>query len=384
MANESSVGFCPDISSGSILHDLARRRWGDSKPRLVTAYIVAVATTFLPLILAAEFGTVPLWNAGNTGTLTLFHDWGFCFAMLVSFPSLIVLLITDEQVLRTSLEQVHDDGVIVVSERAATELTARWAQRFRRRNIVGQLVAIAIGIGLALFTFRVYVALPIDSWIASAGRPHVAGYVYLYCITLLYALVVFYVFRSVTTSRFLHDFVRLAPMNVLPFHPDKCGGLRPVGRLGLRNQYTLTILGLNIALLLLVWWLFMKHNTGLRQVMIGASVAYLILGPVVFMAPLLPFRSGMIKAKEEWTREVSRLLRVDFARLRSRIQSGEVTRNDEDSIERLRKMGAMIDELPVWPFDARTLRSFGTAYIVPVGIPLIGKAVQAILTSLPI
>jgi hypothetical protein len=31
----------------------------------------------------------------------------------------------------------------------------------------------------------------------------------------------------------------------------------------------------------------------------------------------------------------------------------------------LRKIGAVIDELPVWPFDATTLRRFLTAYVVP-------------------
>jgi hypothetical protein len=44
--------------------------------------------------------------------------------------------------------------------------------------------------------------------------------------------------------------------------------LRPVGQLGLRNQYTLTVLGINIVLLLVIWW-----HTPIRDVMIAASVA---------------------------------------------------------------------------------------------------------------
>jgi hypothetical protein len=43
-----------------------------------------------------------------------------------------------------------------------------------------------------------------------------------------------------------------------------------------------------------------------------------------------------------------------------------VSKEDEDTIERLRKMSALVEELPVWPFDALTLRKFATAYLVPV------------------
>jgi len=40
-------------------------------------------------------------------------------------------------------------------------------------------------------------------------------------------------------------------------------------------------------------------------------------------------------------------------------------------IERWRKIGAIIDELPVWPFDADTMRKFIAAYLIPLVIPLV-------------
>src|SRR6185369_10796526 len=100
------------------------------------------------------------------------------------------------------------------------------------------------------------------------------------------------------------------------------------------------------------------------------ALAFLILGPVVFMAPLLPFRRGMLDAKSEWTSEIAHLLRKEFAKLRKKIRKEEITKSDEETIDRLRKVGEVIDDLPVWPFDARTLRKFATAYLIPIGIPL--------------
>ena len=59
-------------------------------------------------------------------------------------------------------------------------------------------------------------------------------------------------------------------------------------------------------------------------------------------------------------------MRAVLDNVQSRFESGAVTEEDEQMIERLRKIGAVIDDLPVWPFDAGTLRRFFTAYVIPV------------------
>lgn len=48
----------------------------------------------------------------------------------------------------------------------------------------------------------------------------------------------------------------------------------------------------------------------------------------------------------------------------------------EESIDRLRKLGAAIDELPIWPFDPGTLRKFAMAQVTPVLLPLISEGVR--------
>jgi hypothetical protein len=381
MSDAPPAPLCPDTSSDSLLHKLARRRGAGSKPpRLVRVYLVVVVATYLPLLLAAKLEG-PLWD-GSAGTLTFLHDWGLGYALLVSLPSLVVLLVSDEYVLSTSLDEVQRDGVIALSERAANSLRATWKRYFRIWNLIAQFAGIGFGIVLGIVTLGSYVKPDIASWIAPKGQVHLAGYVYLYCIILLYTLVIIYVTRCIAVSLFLRALVAGAPLRILPLHPDKCGGLRPVGRLGLRNQYTLTVLGINIVLLLVVWVYTMHRTAPLRDVMIAASVAYLILGPVIFMAPLLPFRAGMQEAKKEWTHEVARVVRVEIERLRVQFGKNEVTKPDEESIERLRKVGAAIDELPIWPFDPSTLRKFATAYIVPLALPLLGETVRAFLKAI--
>jgi hypothetical protein len=385
MSDAPPALLCPDTSSDSLLHKLARRRGpGSRPPRLVRVYLVVVAATYLPLLLAAKLGPIPLWSGSGTGPLTFLHDWGLGYALLVSLPSLVVLLVSDEHILCTSLDEVQRDGVIALAESAADSLRVTWTRYFRILNLIVQFAGIGLGIFLGIVTLRLYVKNHVASWIAPEGHLHLSGYVYLYCIILLYTLIIVYVTRCIALSLFLRALVAGAPLRILPLHPDKCGGLRPVGRLGLRNQYTLTILGINIVLLLVVWVYSMNRTAPLRDVWIAASVAYLILGPVIFMAPLLPFRAGMQDAKKEWTHKVARVVRVEIERLRVQIGKNEVTKLDEESIERLRKVGAAIDELPIWPFDPSTLRKFATAYIVPLALPLLGEMVRVLLKAIGI
>jgi hypothetical protein len=97
-----------------------------------------------------------------------------------------------------------------------------------------------------------------------------------------------------------------------------------------------------------------------------AAISYIVLGPAVFPGPLMPFRQGMVRTKTDLMNVVARRLRVELSRVRDNLRDGPITKEDEELIERLRKIGTFIDELPVWPFDARTLRKFMTAYVIPV------------------
>jgi hypothetical protein len=153
---------------------------------------------------------------------------------------------------------------------------------------------------------------------------------------------------------------------MLPFHPDRSGGLRPVGHLGLRNQYGLTVCGVNVVTLFYISLHNLNVPTSLSGLMITAALAYIAVGPLVFMGPLLPFRVGMLRMKTELMSEVAQRLRVELERLRHQLAAGPITKEDEELIDRLRKVGVMIDGLPVWPFDTGTLRKFLTAYIIPL------------------
>ncbi len=383
MSDAPTITLCPDTSSNSLLHRLARHRGPSKPPRRVSMYLLVLGVTYIPLLVAAlvavRRGSIPLWDGITTGSLTFLEDLGFSYALLISLPSLVLLLVTDEYVLYTALDEVQQDRVLALSESSAKSLKKTWNRYFRITNLITQFSAIGVGIVLGILTVRMHLKQQLTSWIVPDGQLHLAGYIYVYCISLLYAMIIFYVTRSIVISLFLRALVARAPLRILPLHPDKCGGLRPVGRLGLRNQYTLTVLGINIVLLLLIWVYAMNREAPFGEIMIAGSATYLILGPIIFMAPLLPFRAGMQNAKKEWTHEFARVVRVEIERLRGQITINSVSEVDEKLIDRLRKVGSAIDELPIWPFDPGTLRKFATAYVVPVALTLMGQAIKVLL-----
>jgi multisubunit Na+/H+ antiporter MnhE subunit len=336
-------------------------------------YVAAVVLTFVPLALGAALSPLSLVTADGALRLPFLYDWNVAFMFLVSFPCVLMLTVTDQRMLARAIKNMKTDGTITISETDESTLTARWNDFFRKTNPAGQIAGVLVGAVVAYFNYRAYVPAEVGFWIAKNDHLLPVGYVFLYCIFLFYALTTLYVFRSIAISLMLRDVVAHAQLHMLPLHPDRCGGLLPVGRLGLRNQYVLSLFGLNIVLLVTVSLHYLDVQESLNGLIAAAVIAYLVLGPIVFMAPLLPFRSGMLKNKNELMSEVAQRLRTELDRLRGQLPSGSITKDDEDLIERLRKIGAVIEGLPVWPFDASTLRRFVTAYIVPVasgvGIP---------------
>jgi hypothetical protein len=375
---ETAASIIVDTTSGSLPH----RLFGlincvspDSHLVLSKIYVCTVAATILPLIAAATVSRVPLVIPTAVHTLPFLKDFNIWFMFLISFPCLVILVITDQAMLDHALQAVRNDGTIIIDSSKLRQLRRRWKRHFRFSNYGGQILGVITGVLVVYVNYLAYVPSDIGYWVSERGVVLTAGYAFFYCIFLFYFFVAVYVVRNVAIAFFLRDVVEHAQLHLLPLHPDGAGGLKPVGRLGLRNQYALTLAAINIVLLVIVCRTYLLAvPILLNGLILAAVVAYLVLGPLVFVAPLLPFRSGMLKIRMDLRSEIASRIRLELDRLRSQLPSGPILKEDEELIDRLRKVGAMMKELPVWPFDASTLRTFLTAYVIPV-VPILASSV---------
>jgi len=382
LSDDSSTALNPpvkpieiDTAAGSWLHRLSCRYLlspATGAPSVFKTWIAAVASTYLPLFVAARWSSLPIASRTAEVSLPFLYDWNVAFMFLVTFPVLLSLTLRDQSVLASSLTRVQADGVLIIPDRKAASLGAEWKSRFRKINRAARVIGLSLGAFLAWSNYHTYICLPF--WIARHGKLLPVGFVYLWCIFLFYVLVPVYILRNIGISYLLKDVVAHAQISELPFHPDQSGGLRPVGEIGLRNQYGLTVVGVNIVILGFLYPLYLHITSGVAGLIAAAGIAYVIFGPLVFIGPLLPFRAGMLRTKTELMSEVAQRLRVELHRLRQQLQSGDIKKEDEEMIDRLRKLGSVIDQLPVWPFDFGTLRKFLSAYVTP----LLGAALAAL------
>ncbi|MBZ5491712.1 MAG: hypothetical protein LAO76_12350 [Acidobacteriia bacterium] len=350
----------------------------------IRVYLTIILLTYVPMYLAAVASGLPLAKPSMSLHLPFLYDVNVAFMFLVSFPVLIGIIVTDQEVLTSALRQVQLEKVLIMSRDAAQGLRTRWERRFRAINVAAQVIGILTGITIAWWNYKVYVQAPVGFWAGPDGKLVSVGYVFLVCCAFCYAFVPLFIIRCLGFFFFLKDVVSKAELHLLPFHPDRCGGLRSVGRIGMRNQYVLTFFGINVVLLIIVSFHYFNVPGYLASLIAAAVAAYLLFGPLVFIGPLLPFRAGMLQTKNLLMGEVAQRLRIELERLRQKLPAGIIAKEDEELIDRLRRIGAIIDELPVWPFDAGTLRKFLTAYIIPVLSAVaypVGKAIFDWLVS---
>ena len=107
---------------------------------------------------------------------------------------------------------------------------------------------------------------------------------------------------------------------------------------------------------------------------------YLIFGPIIFLGPLLPFRRVMGDYRRNLMQEFAAPLDAKFDSIKQRARArGAISQDELEGLERLRAIGKIAGELPIWPFDARTMRVFGTAYVIPVLLTALTKLAELII-----
>jgi hypothetical protein len=385
--NNAAADVTVDTTRGSLLHSLSvvrKSRRSSGGPSGTRIYCTAALATFPSLVLAALMGTLPLAKRTSELRLPILFDFNIAFMFLLSFPALLVLLLRDDFVLNDALRRVQRDGTLTVNPTAARTIAHHWERKFRAANIVGQSLGLACSAIIVRFNYVAYANPTTGYWIANKSGLEPVGYLFMLLIGAFYFVIPLYFCRVICTHLFLKEVVSNATMSLLPFHPDRSGGLRPVGRIGLRNQYALSVLGLNIVSLVAVSILYLSVPRSLYGLILSAVIAYLCLGPIVFLSPLLPFRDGMLRAKSELMHEIAQRLRLELLRLRAQLREGVISKDDEELIERLRGIGRVAGELPVWPFDSRTLRQFMTVYVLPAVGALAYPSLSSILSWLGI
>ena len=197
--------------------------------------------------------------------LSFWRDANTMFMFLVAFPTIVLLVVTDDAALRVALRRVQRDGVLRMTASQESAIEERWSAIFARLNGITLAVGLALGAAIMIANYLVFRQTAVGFWIAPRGTLRPGGYLFLMSVCAFFAVVAIYIVRTVAMSFLLGTVVRFGDIRMLPFHPDKCGGLRPVGRLALRNQYGLSVMGINVVLFALTSMLYLAAPPALYR-----------------------------------------------------------------------------------------------------------------------
>lgn len=368
--NREEASIAPDTTRRSLIHWVVRYD-GQNWFRNVGVYAASVICTYglMALVAAAQIHSVTKICSPLCPPTPIYMDWPVMFAFLVSFPAILFFVASDQKALDRAMDRVWAAGVVTQSKEFVDDFKKDWKDSFTTINLTVQILGLLASIPLSYLTF--YAFETVGAWTWAQATP-VNGYAYMAGIAMFYALLMTYIIRSVAMTVLLKDVANEWLVALSPLHPDGCGGLRPLGRLGLRNQYALSILGINIA----VVGITLHHISASLAVtiVVPALAVYLIFGPIIFLGPLLPFRGVMGDRRRAMMQVIAAPLEAKFDSLMEQARvGGAVSKQELDELERLRSVGTTVGEMPIWPFDARTMRLFATAYVIPVLVTLATK-----------
>ena len=244
-------------------------------------------------------------------------------------------------------------------------------------------VALALTIGLnMIYFYQIFQHQEFTDWITSGkllgflstrgrGLTTVGLYAALIQTVLVYWILNL-LWRGAILAWGLHELFnkRNYPVKIQPLHPDHCCGLRKIGDVAMLLNLTLFVLGIYISLKVIDKIVIQNSSLGEdigNPIMLGG---YLIIAPLLFFFPLGAAHRQLNDAKERFLEPVNQKCERLFSEL------ADVTLDDkgftavqafsalDTAITRLHK------EIPVWPFDFRSLQAFAGTIVIPI-LPII-------------
>ena len=186
----------------------------------------------------------------------------------------------------------------------------------------------------------------------------------LVCYKLIVIVILFFSINNVSKNK------NMLPIIFEPIHPDGAGGLGEIGKICLLISIPFFAAGILIAAVIFNEVFITKSpNYSLYFTQISS---YLIGAVVVFMLPLYPFHSKMKARKEEALALLGKRFH-ELYQLYQQILRGEKRKFENSTLNKLDKtinLYNLAEQMPVWPFDAATLRRFFAVILSPITLVL--------------
>jgi hypothetical protein len=307
-----------------------------------------------------------LWFSPNTSTPGLLQDFTALAVDFVFNPVLAGLYLWSTEGPTKLFRQLQQSGV------------------FETPNIVQDYVEKSKPIYSSRFVFS-FIALTslllatsqVAAYQGWVPWKTIGGYLYLDPVAAYYRapfwLLSFYtmlfgIFNTIVTIFILRRLFTSKGLRIMPLHPDRCGGMVSI------TEYTIKIAyGIAAAGLVMSGATIMAIQTSTLDktypVILG-NFLYVVFAPLLFFWPLGTAHSAMKEAKDKQLLELAQRFDKIFERSNTLNENDSEIEDNVKKLENIKKLYAMAEEFPIWPFDMGSLQRFITVVSAPL-IPLL-------------
>ena len=265
---------------------------GDALELLHRRIIAAIVLTWFPLLVLSMLGAV----TKDVGRVSFFRDIEVHTRFLIALPILIGAELLVNSRMRPVVRRFVEWRIVLPEQRPAFQKAIESALKIRNSVFVElMLIAVVYTVGLLVWKSRTelglvtWYALPGSRWNLTA-----AGYWYVFVSLPVFQFILLrWYMRLFIWFRFLWQVNRIE-LNLVPTHPDRCGGLSFVGKSSYAFSPILFAQGAILAGIVAARVLYRGESLQSFRLQIAGFVVFFV---VAVLAPLLMFSLRMARAR---------------------------------------------------------------------------------------
>jgi hypothetical protein len=345
---------------------------GDTLELLYRRILVITTIAWLPLLLLSIKGFL----SGRPGRIAFFTDVEVHVRFLVAVPVLIFAEMIVHSRLTPTVRRFVERRIVSSQDLPSFDRAIESAVRLRNSiPIEVGLLVLVYTVGMWLWNSRI--AFEKATWYAMpGGRWHLtpAGYWYVFVsIPIAQFILLRWYLRLFIWFRFLWQVSRIN-LNIIPAHPDRCGGLAFLGSSSYAFGPLLFAQGAMLAGVMASRVLYGGQNLLSFKLQIGAVVAFFVFAILI---PLVMFTPQMARAKRKGLAEYGQLAQDyveefdrKWVRRESRPTEDLLGTGDIQSLADLGNSYSVIGEMRSVPFKLADITRLAAATAAPF-VPLL-------------
>jgi hypothetical protein len=340
---------------------------GDALELLHRRVIASVALTWFPLLVLSTLSRV----VGGVGRVSFFHDIEVHARFLVALPILIAAELLVNSRIRPAVRRFIEWRIVLPEQRPVFRKAIDSALKIRNSVLVElALIAVVYTVGLLVWNSRTELGLV--TWYALPGSRWnltLAGYWYVFVSLPLFQFILLrWYMRLLIWFRFLWQ-VNQIELNLVPTHPDRCGGLSFLGKSSYAFAPILFAQGAILAGVVAARVLYRGETLHTFKFQIAGFIVFFV---ITILAPLLMFTPRMARTRGKGLADYGLLAQRYVERFDQKWVGGSpppaelLGTGDIQSLADLENSYQVIREMHIVPFGLRDISRLAIATAAPL------------------